>query len=89
MLANYFDQIVAVVITSFATAIAWFVRVTLTNQKQIALLQNEIRDRDKRRDEDRQFMHDFKQDVKSSMGEVKKDIAEVKSEILEIYKTKQ
>jgi len=53
------------------------VRRVLTNEKQIALLQNEIQERDKRRCEDREIMN-----------EIKTDLKEVKRDILDIYKTK-
>jgi hypothetical protein len=47
----------------------------LTNQKQIALLQEEISSRDVRREEDRTVWKELKDDVK-----------ELKRDILDIYK---
>jgi hypothetical protein len=47
----------------------------LTNQKQIALLQEEISTRDVRREEDRSMWKELKEDVK-----------EIKRDILDVYK---
>ena len=54
----------------------WLIRRVLTNEKQIALLQNEIKDRDVRRQEDRDIMQ-----------EIKADLKEVKRDIIELYKS--
>ncbi len=76
-MADYVNEIIMAGISSLVGAIGWLVRTVLTNQKQIALLQNEIRDRDKRRDEDRQLLR-----------ELKEDVHEVKRDILELYRDK-
>jgi hypothetical protein len=77
MIYDYLNHIVAGIISMFFGAIGWLVRTVLTNQKQIMLLQNEICERDKRRDEDREILKDQQSDVK-----------EVKRDILELYKEK-
>lgn len=76
-MADYVNEFIMAGISSLVGAIGWLVRTVLTNQKQIALLQNEIRDRDKRRDEDRQLLR-----------ELKEDVHEVKRDILELYRDK-
>jgi hypothetical protein len=52
-----FDEIVNTIIIAVVGAVTsactWLVRTVLTNQKQIALLQEEISTRDVRREEDR------------------------------------
>lgn len=75
MVYDYINHIIAGVVSMFFAAIGWLVRTVLTNQKQIMLLQNEISERDKRRDEDRQILKDLQSDVK-----------EVKRDILELYR---
>ena len=55
--------------------VTWLVRRVLTNEKQIALLQLEIKDRDVRRQEDREIMN-----------EIKTDLKEVKRDIIDLYK---
>ena len=72
---NYFEYVMGSAIAAVFSGITWLVRRVLTNEKQIALLQTEIRSRDSRRDEDREIMKDIQIDLK-----------EVKRDILDIYK---
>lgn len=72
---NYLEYIVAGVISSMFAGVTWLVRRVLTNEKQIALLQVEIKDRDVRRQEDREIMN-----------EIKTDLKEVKRDIIDLYK---
>lgn len=73
---DYINYLVGAVISSIFAGITWAIRRTLTNEKQIALLQNEIRERDVRRQEDREIMQ-----------EIKSDLKEVKRDIIELYKS--
>jgi uncharacterized membrane protein (DUF106 family) len=74
-----FDEIVNTIIIAVVGAVTsactWLVRTVLTNQKQIALLQEEISSRDVRREEDRSMWKELKEDVK-----------EIKRDILDVYK---
>lgn len=72
---NYFEYIVGGLVAAVFSGISWLVRRVLTNEKQIALLQNEIISRDARREEDREIMRDIQSDLK-----------EVKRDILDLYK---
>lgn len=72
---NYLDYFVGGVVTALFSGITWLVRRVLTNEKQIALLQQEIHERDIRRQEDREIMN-----------EIKTDLKEVKRDIIELYK---
>jgi 3-methyladenine DNA glycosylase AlkD len=67
--------VIASIITVVVSAIGWAVRKILTNEKQIQLMHNEIRERDIRRQEDREIMN-----------EIKADLKEVKLEVVELYK---
>ena len=67
--------IIASIITVVVSSIGWAVRKILTNEKQIQLMHNEIRERDIRRQEDREIMN-----------EIKTDLKEVKLEVVELYK---
>jgi len=67
--------IIASIITVVVSSIGWAVRKILTNEKQIQLMHNEIRERDIRRQEDREIMN-----------EIKADLKEVKLEVVELYK---
>lgn len=76
-MGDYLNELIFTGISALVGAAGWLVRTVLTNQKQIVMLQTEIRDRDKRRDEDRQLLK-----------ELKADVNEVKRDILEIYRDK-
>lgn len=70
---NYLEYIVAAAISATSAGVTWLVRRVLTNEKQISLLQHEIKDRDVRRSEDRDIMNEIKSDLK----EVKRDIIDL------------
>lgn len=72
---DYLNYLIGAAISSFFAGVTWLIRRVLTNEKQIALLQLEIRDRDVRRQEDREIMQ-----------EIKSDLKEVKRDIIELYK---
>jgi sensor histidine kinase YesM len=72
---NYLEYVVGAAVSSIFAGVTWLIRRVLTNEKQIALLQLEIKDRDVRRQEDREIMN-----------EIKSDLKEVKRDIIELYK---
>ena len=72
---NYLDYVVGAAVSSIFAGVTWLIRRVLTNEKQIALLQSEIRDRDVRRQEDREIMQ-----------EINSDLIEVKRDIIDLYK---
>ena len=72
---NYVEYLVGTAISTIIAGITWLIRRVLTNEKQIALLQLEIKDRDVRRQEDREIMNEIKTDMK-----------EIKRDIIELYK---
>lgn len=69
------NSLVGAVILAVTTAMTWLVRTVLTNQKQIAMLQEEISSRDGQRQEDREVWKELKDDVK-----------DLRKEILDIHK---
>ena len=74
-MVDYLDKAVTGAFSLATAAMLWLIRTVMTNQKQIALLQTEISERDKRREEDRVIMKELHSDVK-----------EVKRDILDLYK---
>lgn len=72
---NYLEYIIGSAVAAIFSGITWLIRRVLTNEKQIALLQSEIRSRDERRQEDREIMN-----------EIKSDLKEVKRDIIDLYK---
>lgn len=73
---EYLEYIIASCIAAIFSGISWLIRRVLTNEKQIDLLHNEIKERDIRRQEDREIMN-----------EIKTDLKEVKRDVIELYKT--
>ena len=69
-LNDWLHEIIAGATVMFFGAIGWLVRTVLTNQKQIAILKEEITSRNEQRNEDRQVWQELKEDIK----EVKRDI---------------
>lgn len=67
-------SMIAAGVAMLLSGMAWLVRRILTNQKQIELLQREIKMRDERRREDRVFIEKSFDDVKSDMKEMREDI---------------
>ena len=72
---EYLEYIIASGIAAIFSGISWLIRRVLTNEKQIDLLHNEIKERDIRRQEDREIMN-----------EIKNDLKEVKRDVIELYK---
>ena len=58
-------------VTSIGGGILWLVRRVLTNQKQIEMLQAEIRHRDSLRQIDRAAVQEIKEDVKAMRVEIR------------------
>lgn len=59
------------VVTSIAAGGVWIIRRVLTNQKQIEMLQAEIKHRDQIRVQDREDLQDIKTDVKELRADIK------------------
>lgn len=80
-MTDYLYEIGLAFVGAIVSAIGYLIRTVLTNKTEIELLKSEIEARDKRRDEDRQLMMEFRSEVKSS-------IETIKSEIIDLWKTK-
>lgn len=51
-------------VTSTGAGVMWLIRRVITNQKQIEMLQSEIRHRDELRQADRELLLDARADIK-------------------------
>jgi len=58
------NAIIASVVAAGFAASTWLVRRVLTNEKQIALLEAELKSRHAQREEDRQDVKDLKSDIR-------------------------
>lgn len=65
------SSLLVAAVTSIGGGILWLVRRVLTNQRQIELLQSEIRHRDSIRQIDRAAVQEIKEDVKAMRSEIK------------------
>lgn len=63
-------SLLAGLIATIGGGILWIIRRVLTNQKQIELLQSEIRHRDAIRAGDREVVQEIKNDVKAMRSEI-------------------
>lgn len=70
-MSKLWDDFWGAVIGVVVGAVAWLVRRVITNQKQIELLQAEIKHRDSLREADR-----------SDIADVKKDVREIRNALL-------
>ena len=64
-------EIVSGGIALFTGAVVWLIRRVLTNQRQIELLQAEIKHRDALRREDREAVKEVRDDVKAMRSEIR------------------
>lgn len=78
-LNDWYHEIVATVVGFVATGLTVLVRKVLTNERKIALLQQEISSRENRKDsqraEDRQVWHELKEELK----EIRRDVLHIYS----------
>lgn len=63
-------SVVTAVVLAIGSCLTWLIRRVLTNQKQIELLQSEIRHRDQMRREDRDAVKEIKDDVKALRSDI-------------------
>lgn len=89
MLNEYFREIVTAVIATTLGAVTWLIRTVLTSKEKISLLENEIKTRDLRRNEDREFWLNMQESMQSGFSELKEDQNEIKRDILNLYKNVQ
>ena len=81
MFSDYITTIYTGIISTILGGITWLIRRVLTNQKEIALLQQELATRDKRRDEDREILLRLEHNMESLRSELQ-------NQILDLYKQK-
>ena len=67
-------KVVTGLIASFFAAGSWLVRTVLTNKQEVQMLKAHLKDRDKRRDEDRDLMQQGFKDTRDEMHEMRQDI---------------
>jgi len=81
LISDYVYTIYTAIISAIVAGITWLIRRVLTNQKEIAMLQQEIKTRDTRRDEDREILLRLQ-------GTVEQLRYDFQSQIIDLYKQK-
>lgn len=81
LISDYIYHIYTAIISAIIAGVTWLIRRVLTNQKEIAMLQQEIKTRDTRRDEDREILLRLQ-------GTVEQLRHDFQSQIIDLYKQK-
>lgn len=71
---KWINELIVAAIASFFMVVGWFVRTVLTNSRKIALLEDEIQERDRRRDEDRQTLLEMRRDIKQDFKDIREEV---------------
>ena len=71
-LASAAENVAAWAATGTAGGVVWLIRRVLTNQKQIELLQQELKARDEMRLRDREDMAELKTDMKETRQDIRR-----------------
>lgn len=76
-LEKWINEIIAAVVVSFFATIMWFVRTVLTNASRIDLLEKEMIERDRRRNEDREFISEMRREIRDELKDLRAEIHRV------------
>jgi hypothetical protein len=99
LVSEYIEQFITGIVLMLIGGITWLFRTVFTNQKEIALLKedilfreqtlkDEIRNREKMRAEDREILLEMKVELKADMKETKQKVENLQSEISDLWKNK-
>lgn len=94
---NYVEEFLTSLVIALASGVVWLFRTVFTNQKQIALLQEDLKLRDQKleedmrsrervRNEDRAILLELKADLKSELKETKENMEYIRSELTQVWK---
>ena len=95
----HIEEFITTLVVALATGVVWLFRTVFTNQKEIAILREDIQARREKeadnramleriRNEDRAILLEIKADFKAELRETKEDIGYIRSELTELWKTK-
>ena len=71
---KWISELIAVAVATAASVLFWAVRTILTSARKVELLEKEIADRDRRRDEDRQAMQSLRTEFREEMRELRAEL---------------
>lgn len=86
--SDYIEQFITGIIVMLIGGVTWLFRTVFTNQKEIALLKEEIATRTHMREEDRHVLLTMKSELKEDSKEIRKKVDKLQSDISELWKQK-
>ena len=93
MAYDFADKVFGGAVAIVVAFVLWLVRSVFTNAKKVELLEREIKQRDKTREEDRQYLKEMldhiaeaRQEDLSAYSRLRQDVAQVRRDIQEIFK---
>lgn len=87
--SEYIEQFITGIIVMLIGGVTWLFRTVFTNQKEIALLKEEIATRTHMREEDREVLLAMKTELKQDSKEIRQKVDKLQSDISELWKHKQ
>ncbi len=86
--SEYIEQFITGIIVMLIGGVTWLFRTVFTNQKEIALLKEEIANRTQMREEDRAVLLTMKTELKEDSKEIRQKVDKLQSDISELWKHK-
>lgn len=86
--SDYIEQFITGIIVMLIGGVTWLFRTVFINQKEIALLKEEIATRTHMREEDRHVLLTMKSELKEDSKEIRKKVDKLQSDISELWKQK-
>jgi predicted Holliday junction resolvase-like endonuclease len=98
-IAKYIEEFTTGIVTTLVLGVIWLFRTVFTNQKEIAMLKEDIRYREERlneeiknrervRGEDRTILLAMKTELKEEMSDTKRRVENLQSDISDLWKSK-
>jgi predicted Holliday junction resolvase-like endonuclease len=98
-IAKYIEEFTTGIVTTLVLGVIWLFRTVFTNQKEIAMLKEDIRYREERlneeiknrervRGEDRTILLAMKDELKADMRETQHKVESLQSDISELWKSR-
>lgn len=87
--SEYIEQFITGIVVMLIGGVTWLFRTVFTNQKEIALLKEEIATRTHMREEDRHVLLAMKSELKEDSKEIRQKVDKLQSDISELWKNKQ
>jgi uncharacterized protein YlxW (UPF0749 family) len=88
LVSQYIEQFITGIVVMLIGGVTWLFRTVFTNQKEIALLKDEIANRTHMREEDRAVLLTMRTELKEDNKEMRQKVDKLQSDISELWKHK-